>query len=53
MKKFDKNRDGSVAPHELPDSVRMFAFGMLDRNRNGAISIDEIRTHAFRQGVKP
>ena len=53
MERFDKNRDGSVTPHELPDSVRMFAFGMLDRNGNGAVSMDEVQTHAFRQDLKP
>tara|TARA_R110002049_G_scaffold72490_7_gene187504 strand:- start:61241 stop:63373 length:2133 start_codon:yes stop_codon:yes gene_type:complete len=53
MKKFDGNGDGSITRHELPDSVRMFAFKSLDRNGNGAISIDEIRWHAARQRLAP
>ncbi|QDT11263.1 redoxin domain-containing protein [Stieleria marina] len=42
MQRFDKNGDGYIAKHELPDSVRMNLFSSLDNNRDEVVSRDEI-----------
>jgi len=49
MERFDRNRDGVLTPHELPHSVRIFAFGSLDRDGSGDITMEEIKWHALRR----
>jgi hypothetical protein len=43
--RFDKNGDGSVAEHELPNAVRK--YGYLDHNRDNHISRDELVEEAY------
>ncbi|MFK8112778.1 MAG: redoxin domain-containing protein [Rubripirellula sp.] len=42
IQRFDKNGDGELVSHELPDSVRMFSFRSLDHDRDSRITHEEI-----------
>ena len=46
IRRFDRNQDGFVAPHELPDSVRIFAM-WIDSNGDNRITLEEVETQAF------
>lgn len=47
IQRFDRNEDGFVTAHELPDAVRMFSFWNLDHDNDERISREEIETEAY------
>ena len=49
FQKFDKNRDGTVEPHETSLAFRKFGFRSYDENQDGKLSRDEIRSAAQRR----
>ena len=49
LKRFDRNEDGFITAHELPDSVRIFSFRAMDQNHDDRISMDELASAAFQR----
>ncbi len=47
IERFDANGDGYIASHELPHSVRLFAFWSFDHNGDSQISRDEIKAESL------
>ena len=49
LKRFDRNEDGFITAHELPNSVRIFSFWAMDQNHDERISMDELSSAAFQR----
>jgi peroxiredoxin len=47
LRRFDRNQDGFITAHELPDAVRIFSFWQMDHDRDERISLEEIEAEAF------
>lgn len=51
IRRFDGNADGYLIPDEVPRSVRLFAFGHFDQDRDGRVERREIADEAFLRNV--
>lgn len=49
LNRFDRNDDGFITAHELPDSVRIFSFRKMDHDHDDRISMDELSSAAFQR----
>jgi peroxiredoxin len=47
LERFDKDQDGFLSRHEVPDSVRMFGFRRFDHNGDRLLSHDEIAAESL------
>jgi hypothetical protein len=52
FKRFDKNHDNLVEPHETPIGFRRYGFRNYDENDDGKLSREEIRDAAERRRKK-